>query len=49
MSQYLPYATNEADKSHFKKLNDAVYGKTMVNMRKRIKIRIVKNSFIKTL
>ena len=42
-------ATNEADKNHFKLLNDAVYGKTMENMRKRIKIRIVKNSqdFIK--
>ena len=42
-------ATNEADKSHFKFLNNAVYGKTMKNMRKRIKIRFVKNSqdFIK--
>ena len=37
-------ATNEADKNHFKGLNNAVYGKTMENMRKRIKIRIVKNS-----
>ena len=37
-------ATNEADKNHFKRLNNAVYGKTMENMRKRIKIRIVKNS-----
>ena len=42
-------ATNEADENHFKLLNNAVYGKTMENMRKRIKIRIVKNSqdFIK--
>ena len=42
-------ATNEADKNHFKLLNKAVYGKTMENMRKRVKIRIVKNSkdFIK--
>ena len=42
-------ATNEVDKNHFKLLNNAVYGKTTENMRKRIKIRIVKNSqdFIK--
>ena len=42
-------ATNEADKNHFKLLNNAVYGKTMENMRQRIKIRVVKNSqdFIK--
>ena len=37
-------ATNEADKNHFKLLNNAVYGKTIGNMRKRIKIRVVKNS-----
>ena len=42
-------ATNGADKNHFKLLNNAVYGKTMENMRKRIKIRVVKNAkdFIK--
>ena len=40
---------NEADKTLFKLLNNAVYGKTMENMRKRIKIRIIKNEkdFIK--
>ena len=36
-------ATNEADKNSFKLLNNAVYGKTMENMKKRIKIRIIKN------
>ena len=35
-------ATKEADKNLFKKLNNAVYGKTMENMRKIIKIRIAK-------
>ena len=33
-------ATNEADKNLLKLLHDTVYGKTMGNMRKRIKIRI---------
>ena len=40
-------ATNEADKNHFKQLNNAAYGKTMENMRKRIKIKVVK--MLKTL
>ena len=40
-------AINEADKNHFKLLNNAVYGKTMKNTRKRIQLRIVK--IVKTL
>ena len=42
-------ATNDADKNHFKLLNNTMCGKTMENMRKRIKIRVVKISqdFIK--
>ena len=36
-------ATNEADKNLFKLLNKAVYGKTMENMRKIIKVRITTN------
>ena len=39
-------ATHEADKNLFKLLNNAVYGKAMENMRKRIKIRIIKNEKI---
>ena len=41
--------TNESDKKFFKLINNSVYGKTMENLRKRIKIRVVKNSqdFIK--
>ena len=35
--------TNEADKNLFKLLINAIYGKTMENMRKRFKIRIVSN------
>ena len=36
-------ATNEADKNQFKLLNNAVYGRTRENMRKRIKAKIIKN------
>lgn len=35
--------TNEADMNFFKLVINSVYGKTMENMRKRIKIRIVNN------
>ena len=36
-------ATNDADKNLLKLLYNAAYGKTMENIRKRIKIRVVKN------
>ena len=36
-------ATNDVDKNLFKLLNNTVYRKTMENLRKRIKIRIMKN------
>ena len=35
-------ATNEADENHFKLLSNAVCSNTMGNMRKRIKIMIIK-------
>ena len=36
-------ATNDADKNLLKLLNNAAYGKTMENIRKRMKIRVLKN------
>ena len=35
-------ATNEADQNHFNLLSNAIYSETMENMRKKIKIGIIK-------
>ena len=42
-------SNNESDKNFVKVMNNSVYCKTMENLRKRIKIRVVKNNqdFIK--
>ena len=41
-------SNNESDRKFLKLMNNAVYGKTMENMRKRLKVRIVKKEdFIK--
>ena len=41
-------SNNESDRKFLKLMNNAVYGKTMENMRKRLKVRIViKEDFIK--
>ena len=42
-TQRIKEETNKADKNLFILLNNAVYGKTMGNMKKRIKKRIIKN------
>ena len=42
-SQKRKEATNDVDKNLFKLLNNTVYRKTMEHLRKRIKIRIMKN------
>ena len=56
MSPYIDFNTqkrtisnNESNKNFFKLMNNSVYSKIMENLRKRIKIRVVKNSqdFIK--
>ena len=49
LTQKRKESTSESDKSFFKLMNNTVYGKTMENMRKRVKLRVVKNSqdFIK--
>ena len=48
-TQKITVLSNEADQNLFKLMNNSVYGKTMENLRKSIKIRILKNSqgFIK--
>ena len=53
MRRYIDFNTqkrtisnNEADQNFFKLMNNAVYDKTMKNLRKKIKIRVVKD-FIK--
>ena len=37
-------SNNKADKNFFKLMNNSIYDKTMENFKKRIKIRVVKNS-----
>ena len=37
-------SNNKADKNFFKLMNNSIYDKTIENFKKRIKIRVVKNS-----
>ena len=49
MKSYIDFNTDkriESDKNFFNLISNAVYGKTTENLRKRIKIRVVKNSHI---
>ena len=43
-TQQRTISNNEADKNFFKLMNNTVHGKTMENSRKRINVRVVKNS-----
>ena len=49
VKSYIDFNTDkriESDKNFFNLISNAVYGKTTENLRKRIKIRVVKNSHI---
>ena len=44
MMKFIRISNKEVDKNFFKLMNNSVYGETMENLRKRIKIRVVKYS-----